>query len=192
MPEHPQITLGRHELPVYPQRHAYLTNRLASQLDALGAAGENLSDLAGAVEWLGQGTYGVLEAVIPNLGKRIPEWEFAGYGSQEAFDRGEYEEREDNSPTFPEILNAFEVAKEVNRFDVFAVLWRWVDPKVVKQRLNLFVATAGLSTSSPSSPGTNGESSPSDSGTTAPTSESSESPETTAPAESGSTPPTSA
>jgi hypothetical protein len=168
MADHPKIQLGQHEVPVYPQRHAYLTNRLGRFVDVLGSSWDGAGGVDDVVRLLGGSVYDVLCALIPNLGNKMPEYEFRGFGSREAMDEGVYDEREDKSPTLPEIIVAFETAARVNRFDVFKALKGLVDPKLLRAELSLKVSEA-LSTGSPSSPGTSGESNPNGSGTTGPT-----------------------
>lgn len=184
MPAHPEITLGEHTLPCYPQRHAYLANRLGRFVETLADnAGEieSAGDVAGL---LGDSAYDVLCALIPNLGKRMSRHEFAGYGSEAQMEAGDYDEREDHSPTFPEIVHALETAVAVNRFDVLKVVGRVIDPKLLKAEISLKVSEM-ISGGLQSSPSPNGASAPSGSGTTEPTLEVSTSPETTVTAGSG-------
>lgn len=215
------IRLGEHELPVYPQRHAYLTHRFGKFLNGLMDSGEGLSGESIA-RFLGERAYEALAVLIPNLGNRIPEYEFVGYGSQAALEQararekalaerdeaegkvldrmaegGEggrplsddevaalraelvepievpedpYDEREDKSPSFPEIANAFEVAVVVNRFDALKILGKLVDPTMARRWVNLRLAEAIQSTPSLSSPSPSGALPSTSSGTTVPTS----------------------
>jgi hypothetical protein len=175
MPEHPEITLGQHSIPCYPQKHAYITNRVGRFGDAL-VDGLDASDLGGVIDALGAKAYELLCALIPNLGKRIPEYEFRGYASKEAMDAGEYDEAQDNSPTFPEIINAFETAVRVNRFDVLGALKGLVDPKVIKVKLNEAILDWNGSESLPSD--SDGSEASKSSGTTPPTSDDESGPST--------------
>jgi hypothetical protein len=160
-----EVTLGEHTLPVYAQRHAYLTNRLARFLGDLQASAETeTDDVLGLVQ---ERSYELLCVVIPALEKRIPEYEYRGYGSREAMDQGDYDEQADKSPTVPEIRNAFEVAIKVNGFDVFVHLKGLIDPKLVRAWLTSKLAEA-LSETSPSLPSANGASGSTSSGTTPP------------------------
>ncbi len=168
----PSVKLGAHDIPVYAQRHAYLTNRLARFFVGLSALqGEaDISDIGDLIPLLGDQAYDLLCAVIPTYAKRCPKYEFCGYGSLEAFAAREYDEELDCSPSFPEILTAFQVAAEVNRFDVLKTLAKVVDPKLLKSWINtqLAVAISNASLSSPAPAG--GSATSTDSGTTTPTS----------------------
>jgi hypothetical protein len=105
---------------------------------------------------------------VPNLEKRIPEYEFRGYGSREAMDAGEYDEQADHSPTVPEIRAAFEVASAVNSFDIIRHVWAVVDPSLLRGVINAQVAEA-ISQTSPSLPSENGASVSTSFGMTPPT-----------------------
>ena len=163
-----EVTLGEHTIPVYAQRHAYLINRFGRFI-------RELQDSAGDIDGdellaYAQGrSYELLCALMPNLEKRLPEYEFRGYASREAMDAGEYDEQADRSPTLPEIRHALTQASTVNGFDVFVHLRSLIDPKLVRGWLSAQVAEAILQTS-PSSPSANGASGSTSSGTTAPTS----------------------
>lgn len=167
-----EITLGAHEVPVYAQRHAYLTNSLSKFFRQLTSMGTDLTldspeDL---VPMLGEQAYDLLAIVLPTYGKRVPRYEFAGYASQEAMDNGDYDEAEDKSPSFPEIMDAFKAAAAENRFDVLSTIAKVVDPKLLKQLISTQIAIA-ISNASASLPSTSDGSTPStSSGTTAPTS----------------------
>lgn len=170
MPDYPQITLGDHEIPAYPQKHAYLTNRVGKFVDQLAADAADFGTVSDVIGLLGDSAYDVLCALIPNLSKRMPRYEFAGYGSQDAYEVKDYDPELDKSPTFPEIVGAFETAIAVNRFDVFKALSGLVDPKMLRTDISLWISEQ-ISSGSLSSPGTSGESQPTSSGTTVPTSE---------------------
>jgi hypothetical protein len=175
MPDHPTcLTIRSHArrspIPAYAQRHAYLTNRLGKFIDVMASQADGLDSISSAVSVMGDSAYDVLCALIPNLSKRVPKWEFAGYGSAEAYEQGEYDENEDKSPTFPEIVEAFEIAVRVNRFDVFKALGSLVDPKMLKAELSLWISDRLSGSESSPSISAGSEASES-SGTTAPTSE---------------------
>jgi len=163
-----EITLGEHTLPVYPQRHAYLSNRLGRFIDDLLERVGDL-DTSGLIVAVQQSSYELLCVLVPNLEKRVPEYEYRGYASREAMDRDEYEERTDRSPTIPEIRTALEVAAKVNSFDVLKHLGAVLDPTLLKGIVNAQVAEA-ISQTSPSSPSANGASASTNSGTRPPTS----------------------
>lgn len=170
MADFPEVNLGEHSIPCYAQRHAYLTNRVGKFVDRLAGGVGDVDGVADVVGFLGDSAYDVLCALIPNLSKRIPRYEFAGYGSQEAFDTKDYDPELDKSPTFPEIVAAFETAIAVNRFDVFKALKGLVDPKMLRADLNLWMSQQ-ISGSLPNSPSpSDGSARSTSSGTTVPTS----------------------
>lgn len=165
-----EITLGEHTVPVYAQRHAYLQNRLGRFIDRLleqGVDGGSVLDVAQ------HSAYELLCVLIPNLDKRLPEWEFKGYGSREAMDAGEYDDKADRSPTVPEIREAFVVAARVNAFDALKVLGTILDPQLLRGVVTAQVAQA-ISPTSPTSLSANGASASTSSMTTGPTSTASE------------------
>ena len=136
------ITLGDHELECYPQRHAYLTNKLSKYVDRLAASDLDISDASGLATFLGSEAYDLLSVLIPQYGKRCPRYEFLGFESQEACDVGEYDEELDKSPTFEQIIEAFTVSARVQRFDTLKILGKVFDPKLIRGWINAQVATA--------------------------------------------------
>jgi hypothetical protein len=164
-----KIRLGEHEVDVFAQRHAYLENKLGKWFAALAESSQQNLDVNNLLAFLGGQTYDVLVVMIPTLGRRMPRWEFDGYGSQEAWEAKDYDEQLDKSPTVPEIVNAFEVAIQVNRFNVFGALTKIVDPRMLRALVNERLA-ATISQKSQSSLPPSGESDPTSSGTTPPTS----------------------
>lgn len=156
------ISLGKHEeIPVYPQKWAYLLNRTSKTINKIIDSSGTLdleTSLGGSVGgWVGTASYDLLVAVIPTVGKRMPEYEFAGYSSQEAYEKRDYVEEEDNSPTIPEIVNAFSVAVRVNRFDLLSILKNIIDPKKLRGPITERLAGA-ISKGSQSSQQQNGQS----------------------------------
>src|SRR4051794_10748633 len=108
------VNLGEHSYHLAPQRIAYLDKKLGSlqellDLDLAGGTG-------GLVQGLGGNAYRLLKVFIPDL---MPEWEWQGYGSPTAAERNEYDEEADRSPTFEQIVVAFEGVMAVNRIDLF-------------------------------------------------------------------------
>lgn len=156
------ISLGKHEeIPVYPQKWAYLLNRTSKTvnkiIDSTGTLDLEVS-LGGTIGgWVGTSSYELLVALIPVIGKRMPEYEFAGYSSKEAYEQGNYVEEEDNSPTIPEIVEAFTVAIRVNRFDLISILKNIIDPKKLRGPITERLAEA-ISRGSQSSQQQNGQS----------------------------------
>jgi len=126
------IKLGEHEVEVYPQRHAYITNKVGKVIAQVIADGGDINDAQDIVGFLGGGTYAMLAAMCPNYGKRCPEYEFMGFKDKESYERGDYDEKFDKSPDYPEQVAAFEVLARVNRFDVLKVVQHIIDPKMVK------------------------------------------------------------
>jgi hypothetical protein len=162
-----KVQLGNHELDVYAQRHAYLANKLGKFVSALAETGSEIT--SDKILSFGQErVYELLCVVIPQLGKRMPEYEFLGYASKEAQTAGEYDPEQDKSPTVPEIHDALVAVGRVNRFDILKHLGKVFDPDLVRAAVNQQVAAQVLKTS-PSSPSTNGDSAPTSSGTTPPT-----------------------
>jgi len=166
-----EVTLGEHTVPVYAQRHAYLSNRLGRFVDGLLERVGDL-DAADLIVAVQQSSYELLCVLIPSLEKRLPEYEFRGYSSREAMDEDIYEEEADRSPTVPEIRTALEVAARVNSFDVLKHLWGVLDPSLLRGLVNAQVADA-ITQNSPTSrtsPSGNGVSASMSSGTTPPAS----------------------
>jgi hypothetical protein len=162
-----EVTLGQHTVPVYAQRHAYLTNRLGRFLSELqDTAGDLQADQL--LAYVQERSYELLCALLPGLEKRIPEYEYRGFGSREAMDNGDYDEQADRSPTLPEIRHALTEASRVNGFDVLLHLKALVDPQLVRSWLSAQVAEAILQ-NSPSSPSANGVSASTSSTTPPPT-----------------------
>lgn len=95
--------IGKHVLPVVPQKHARLRHRLdASDFEKI-MSGE-----------YSHHSYRVLGVLIPALLEVMPEHEWDGYISKEAQEADEYNEELDPSPTTAEIVGAFEKALSVS------------------------------------------------------------------------------
>ncbi len=175
-----RITLGSAEVDVFPQRHAYLTNRLGPVIQGVLERGDSVTpdNLIGIA---GDGVYDVLCALIPQLSKRVPRWEFLGYGSADALAAGAYVEEDDHSPTLPEIREAFSVGMRVNGIDgLVSLLGKVIDPRLIRAEVNSALVT---SLESRKSPLTSGGSESTSSGATAPTlTENTDSPSTGSPA----------
>lgn len=152
MPEPTEVTLGDVTVPVYPQRHAYLANRIGPAITQAISRGEGLT----ADMFAGQAAeaaYDALSALIPNLAARMPRYQFCGYGSKAAYDEDHYVEEDDKSPSLPEIIDAFKVGIRVNGLDEVAKLGKVLDTRLLKAMLNKAVADTITSTSSPSASG---------------------------------------
>ena len=165
---HEKITIGGvADVPVYAQKWAYLNNRLGRTLNDFVASGSALSG-AGVAAYAGAGAYKLLCTLVPNFSKFVPEYKWMGFGSQSAMDADVYDEQQDDSPTFPEIVTAFETVIRVNRFDLVKELRHLVDPQtadLIRKKIKVEVATA-ISESSQELPSPSGGSAPTSSSTT--------------------------
>lgn len=138
-----QVTLGKHTLDVYPQKHAYITNKVGKTLAKVVAAGVDIQEPQEIYNFfLGEGAYPLLAAMMPIYAQRCPQYEFMGFGSKEAWDAGDYDENTDDSPSYAELITAFEVVARVNRFDVLKVLKGVVDPKALRAQFTLMMSEA--------------------------------------------------
>lgn len=183
MTDAPHVQLGSHSLPVYRQPHTRIIRRLGRVMDAFrGAADPETGevDTAAFILGLGDRLYETMETFIPNLPDRMPQYEFMGYTSREAFERGEdppdqTHETQNRAPSFPELLDAFETFVDVNGGKRFLdLLGRVFDPTMLKAEMSLMLSEwreRAASTGSPSSPGPNTESHLNGSTTTDPTEE---------------------
>lgn len=175
---------------VVPQRHAKVLRRLMGK-DGVFASFEEFASLAGDDESgtdldkflhaIGGKLYDTLLIFIPDL---MPRWEFEGYGSEGHFERDEYVEELDRSPSSPQIQTAFETIIQVNGLKWVRKLSAFFDPKLLRAEANSALArfmaeqrsipasgtekTNG-STTSPSLQPESGESGPTSSGTSATT-----------------------
>lgn len=149
------VKMGRHVLPVVPQKHARLRHQLsAGDFQALMS-----KDYA-------REAYRVLGILIPELVAQVPEWEFEGYASEEAWKAGDYVEALDNSPTTAEIIDAFEKAFIVSGA---GRLGKIVDLIQSGQRAMERQASGTSTPVLPDSPGENGGSPTPNTGTSPPT-----------------------
>jgi hypothetical protein len=184
--EHPHVKLGEHSLPVYEQRWRRVVNRLGAVLDTTrmtalrAAAGDNALTGAAVIEIVGDRLYYVLCTFIPALPEWLPEHEFNGYASPQAYEQDRYDEAEDKSPTFPQFLDAFDVIVEVNGGKRFLeMLGKALDWDKIKTSLSTKASEwiEASSTPQPSLPGTSTESGPTSSTPTSPTPEPVDTPE---------------
>lgn len=154
------VKVGRHVLPVVPQKHARLRHKL-SAADFQGIMSMNY----------GHETYRVLGVLIPALHEHVPEWEWEGYSSEEAWKAGEYSEEGDNSPLTSEIVDAFEKALMVSgagRLGKIIDLIQTGQKAIAQQQAE--TTSEQLTPTSLGSLGSNGESPSATTGTPAPTS----------------------
>jgi hypothetical protein len=166
-----EITLGPVTVSVVPQRIGYLENRIGPAITAIIASGEGLTTAA-IMPATKEAAYDLLCALVPNLDKRLPKWQFCAYGSAEKMAAGEYDEALDESPNLPEIFDAFETALRVSGITRAAdLLGKAGLGELAKAQMRLAIVT---SADSPNSPAPSGESDSTNSGTTPPTSTPSE------------------
>lgn len=152
-----KVLLGQAEFDVIDQPHAYLLHELSGILGRVLEQGGSL-DGDDLIRFLGDGAYDVLAVFLPDLSKRIPRHEFAGYPSRSAQDAGEYDEEfARRTPSLPQIARALDAAVEVNGREYFAKVFGFVDPKLVRAVITERLA-ASLSTRSASLPPASGES----------------------------------
>lgn len=144
MPTPTTVKLGDHTLPVVPQKHARLRHKISAD-DFRQIMSRDYSTHA----------YRVLGILIPELPNQMPEWEWDGYSSEEAWKNGDYQELEDKSPLTSEIVDAFEKALMVSGADRLGKIVSLIQTsvQVTEQQGNLSQTPA-----SPVSLGSNGES----------------------------------
>lgn len=157
----------------------------AEERDPSDVAAETFEGLITASEGK---LYDLLSVFIPNL---MPRWEFEGYGSEGHYERDEYVDELDRSPSVPQINTAFETAVQVNGLRWVKKVLGFFDSKMLRAEANLalqrgfgvmrenmdtILATPGQAkeisptgSDSPSSPVGNGASASTSSGTTDPT-----------------------
>lgn len=166
-----RVKLGEHEVDVYPQRHAYLTNRVGRFLQDLTSTeiGDiDIASVSGLIATAGEKVYDLLSIAIPMYAKRCPRYEFMGYGSVAAYEAREYDEVEDKSPDIDQMITAFEAAAKANRFDLLKIVGRVFDPKLLKSWVNTQVALAISTASANSHAASDGPSESTTSGATTP------------------------
>lgn len=154
-----KFSLGEHEYVAVPQRIGYLQNRLGPQLSELASLAVD-----DGKSMVGVQAYRLLAALCPKQGF-MPEHEFMGYATAEAYESGEYDEDLDASPSPPEIFNALKAIATVNGGDAVDFLRQLLGPETIGKLVNLVLATALDSGSSPSLPQPNGASAQTSSGT---------------------------
>jgi hypothetical protein len=145
------VRLGGELYRVVPQPIARLTNRLPEVFEAIQSEGGEL-DTSNLADFFIGGGHRVLQLFIPNL---MPVEQFQGDADQP--------ETWADTPTFPEIKRAFEVAMAVNEFDLVKHLGKLMGPRlkalVQAQIAEFFLqnsltspSTSGESESTPSTP----------------------------------------
>lgn len=168
------VTLGEHTYEVFPQRHAYLNHKLGKWFESLQDVSEGASNVEGLHDFLsliGDRAYGLLSVMIPDL---MPEHEFCGYATKEAFEAKDYDERYDKSPSYPEVFAAFSTCLTVNKLDELRKLGKAVDPRIIRAYLTQAVGGFLSQRNSASSSADATDGPPTISGTADPASEPSE------------------
>jgi hypothetical protein len=135
----PHVTLGEHTYHVYPQRHAYLANKLGKHAGGLLQLTDDMSSVDDFVAAVGDRAWQLLKVFIPQL---MPEYEFRGYATAEAMEAREYNEEYDRSPSVPEIETAFTTVIQANRLDLAKHLGKVVDLGMIRSYVNAQMATA--------------------------------------------------
>jgi len=159
------VQVGRRNIPVVAQKHARLRHYLGAADFQRVLSSE-----------YGHETYRILSILVPAIPHGVqnpsdptryavepfPEWEWEGYGSEDAWKAGEYDEELDQSPTGAEIVDLFEKALMVNGANRLGNLLSLV-------RSGATLVEAQSTGSLPGSPGANGVSVSTSSGTSVPT-----------------------
>lgn len=110
------VQLGDHPYAIYEQRIGYLQNKLKRTFAQLVTRDvESPDDLLGAV--VVNPSYKLLRVFIGS--KLMPEWEFEGYPTKEAWEAGDYKPEYDRSPGPTQAREAIRVASRVNSLDLF-------------------------------------------------------------------------
>lgn len=152
------VQLGDMEYVVRPQRVGYLVAKLS------------LGDVVAVQQGDSHSVYRFVSILVPDYGKRVPEHEFFGYASKDAYEKGEYDEEKDTSP-YPDQIT--EVLEKIVLVSGGERIKNWLGPAVARGLLQWALeelltrsSAASLSSLPPS-----GESDPISSGTTDPTSD---------------------
>lgn len=135
------VTIGDKSVIVVPQKHARLRRRLS---------GEDLSRLLSGD--YGHQTYRVLGVLVPDLHRKVPEWEWEGFKDKNDWERWREDaedprdpeqadhEEEQYGPTTDEIVRLFEAAFRVSGAQRLGKL------------VDIFMTTQRLSTQAPPTP----------------------------------------
>jgi hypothetical protein len=106
------VELGDHRYTVVPQRIGKITHQLG---DALALLAGDEDQAGGIVEQLGGQAHSVLSVFIAGL---MPRHEFLGFGSAQALADDAYDDAQDRSPDFDQIVETFQAVMKVNRLDL--------------------------------------------------------------------------
>jgi hypothetical protein len=163
-----EVTLGQHEYAMLPQPLGYLRSQLGLALGNL----ENIDIEANSVVGLlTERGYAILKVFIPEF---MPEWEFNGFPTKEAWQSNQYDREYDHSPTPKEIKKAFIAGAELNEIDLLKHLGKVIGPDLLKglvvEALQKSMKESGSSSTSsaPSTPPSTPESSSTPSPTSLP------------------------
>lgn len=112
------IRIGDQVVPIVAQPHARLRHLIPKELSAeelQGLADADPNDAAAQISAITGKAYRLLCVLAPKLADVMPEYAWEGYASREAMDTGEYDEAAAaKSPTVAQIVDAFDIALEVN------------------------------------------------------------------------------
>ena len=140
-----EVKLGQHTLPVFPQPDPRVWRKLVPQAKEIIGTTEfgEQPTLATIVPVVEGRAYELLSLFIPALPEKMPEWEWHGYASREAMERGEdSDEAMDRAPNHAQIVAAAEAVFAVHRWNIYGALKAWIDPKVLAPQLNLMLIEA--------------------------------------------------
>lgn len=163
-----------HSYRVVQQRHARLNRQLFGS-EGIFSSVEELSEvldvesdnLDGFVREIGGKAYELLRVFIPDL---MPRWEWDGYASETAADAEQYDEDADRSPSIPQITSALNAAIQVNGLGWLTKIKELIDPKVLRNAVNLRLSRMALGAPEPASPSDSSQSLQPGSGGSDPTS----------------------
>lgn len=111
-----RVKLGEHDYEVYEQRIGYLQNKLRRTFAQLVTREvDSPDDLLGAL--VVNPSYKLLKVFFGS--RLMPEWEFEGYPTKEAWEAGDYKPEYDKSPGPTQARKAIETAARVNSLDLF-------------------------------------------------------------------------
>lgn len=167
-----EVKLGERSLPLVGQPWAAILHEFGAIYDRIREDGGELDtdhlDAAGIVGFLGKYAYDALEVFIPKLSDYdMPRWRFLGYRSRDAMDAGDYSRADDKSPSFPQIIEAFEAAFATNGGQrLIGMLGKVIEPEILRAETSLALSEwRERQSGSPNSPGTSGTSVTTTSGT---------------------------
>jgi len=140
-----QVTapFGPHEITLAPQAIGRVQHVVLPALDGLQEIQSGQFSEAG---------YKFVVALIPDVGRKMPLYEFLGYASRDAHEAEQYDEGNDPSPTLDEVLHALEMAAEISGVDTIR---KWMGPELMRATGRALMANVAstISTNSASQSG---------------------------------------